>query len=155
MSYVTQNTVWLADDQILPPAVRQILARFYELADDRSPDAGPRMAAEVFSTDAVLFGAGSDPQGTAGATAISKSRDHAWNVVDRRRHTIERVFGSADGREVMLIGSLDTTLKNGRSLVVPFTAHVNVVRQDGDTPRIQMMHVYADSAPLTTALKAA
>lgn len=146
MSYVSANTVWLAP---IAPPVQRILALFYELADDKNSNAGPRMAAEVFAEDALLYAAGSTTNATAGSAAIAQSREHAWDAVESRRHTIERVFGSTGAdigsQEIMLIGSLDTKFKNGQSLVVPFTAHAEVVGAASEAPRIKMMRVYAVS----------
>lgn len=58
MSYVTENCVWLS--AAFTQQIKDVVARFYELADSTSPDAGSVMASDVFSKDAVLIG----PTGT-------------------------------------------------------------------------------------------
>jgi hypothetical protein len=58
MSYVTQTTTWLSDD--ISHNVKNLIARFYELADSKAADAGRLMATDVFSTDGVFV----SPSGT-------------------------------------------------------------------------------------------
>ena len=58
MSYVTHTTRWLGDE--VDANVKALITGFYELADSKSDDAGPRMASEIFSPDAVLV----TPNGT-------------------------------------------------------------------------------------------
>lgn len=144
MSYVTQDTAWLADTTVLPPAVRQLIARFYELADSSSPDAGRLLASDIFAADGMWYAPGDSPPIT-GSAAISRCRDHAWDTVTRRQHTIQKVFASADGdrRELVLLGMLDQGLKNGQSMEVGFAAHIEVTVSDSNGPRIQTMRVYA------------
>lgn len=58
MSYVTQQTIW-PDCVALDSKAKDVLSHFYQLADDASPEAGPRMAREVFtSTGKMAIGAG-------------------------------------------------------------------------------------------------
>lgn len=65
MSYITQNTAWLSDD--ISQDVKDLVARFYELADSKSDDAGQLMASEVFSPDAVLIGPSGTFRGSKGS----------------------------------------------------------------------------------------
>lgn len=58
MSYITENTKWMSDR--IGDSTKDLVARFYELADSKSPDAGQLMATDVFSEDAVL----ASPNGT-------------------------------------------------------------------------------------------
>jgi hypothetical protein len=58
MSYVTKNTTWSSND--ITQDVKDLVARFYELADSKSADAGHLMANDIFSKEAVLIG----PQAT-------------------------------------------------------------------------------------------
>lgn len=52
MSYVTESTVWLSDG--ISQDIRDLIARFYELADSRQSNAGPLMASEVFTHDGIF-----------------------------------------------------------------------------------------------------
>jgi hypothetical protein len=69
MSYVTQATVW-PEPVSLDGAVKDVLGLFYQLADDKSSQAGPRMASEVFTPDATLLAATGVFRGKEGTSGI-------------------------------------------------------------------------------------
>ncbi|KAH7159415.1 hypothetical protein B0J13DRAFT_432830 [Dactylonectria estremocensis] len=143
MSYVTEATAWLSDD--INDHVKALIARFYELADSKQPDAGHLMASEVFTDDAVLI----SPQGRmAGFREISKSRDTAWSVVSSRSHTISKVFaGGAKSPELALLGAVNMGFTNGKGVTSPFAVHIKLT--DLNAPpsqlRITFMEVFAVS----------
>lgn len=65
MAYVIQDTIWPS-----PPAVDQqtkdLIGLFYSLADHTGPDAGPRMAKEIFTDKAVMIAGTGEFRGSAG-----------------------------------------------------------------------------------------
>ena len=65
MSYVTQDTIW-PDAVTLDSKVKDIIDLFYQLADDTSPEAGPRMAEEVFTDSARMVAGTGTFEGSAG-----------------------------------------------------------------------------------------
>jgi len=45
---------------------------------------------------------------------IAKSREHAWDAIDARQHEISKVYASdSDGTDLMMLGSLTATMKDG------------------------------------------
>jgi hypothetical protein len=65
-------------------------------------------------------------------TAISKSREHAWDVIESRKHEVLKVYASdAEGRDLVLIGRLTAGKKDGGEVVAGLVARV-VVESDGD-----------------------
>ncbi|KAL1898526.1 hypothetical protein Sste5346_003430 [Sporothrix stenoceras] len=144
MSYVTQNTAWLADDSALPQAVRQLVARLFELADSPNPDSGPLLSTDVFAPDGVWHAPGGKPP-IVGSEAIARSRDRAWDTVTRRVHTVQKAFGtgSGDRREVVLLGTLNQDAKDGNSIEVGYAAYIEVTTASSEAPRILTMRVYA------------
>jgi len=73
MSYVTKDTVW-PTAVTLDPAVKKLIDLFYSLADDTSPEAGPRMASEVFTKDGKMIagvGGFSGQEGRCDASCMS------------------------------------------------------------------------------------
>lgn len=64
MSYVTKEATWPATT--LQKGVKEVIARFYELADSKEPDAGPRIANEVFTKGATLVSVSGTFQGFSG-----------------------------------------------------------------------------------------
>ncbi|KAK1761941.1 hypothetical protein QBC33DRAFT_502148 [Phialemonium atrogriseum] len=143
MSYVTKEATWPATT--LQKGVKEVIARFYELADSKEPDAGPRIANEVFTKDATLVSVSGTFQGFSD---ISASRDKAWVVVNSRQHSISRVFAGDDkGLELVLLGAVKTGFKNGQVLDSPFACHITVdasSAKSGD-PRLKFMEVFAVS----------
>lgn len=76
MSYVIERTVW--PDWEITPENRALLSLFFELADTKSSEAGPRMAADVFTSDAVLAGGRGKISGTEGI--------ETHNIADSKRY---------------------------------------------------------------------
>ena len=65
-SYVTKNCVWPSLSKPVDQGIKDVIVRYYELCDDRDPDAGPKQAREVFSEDAVIEGVSGTFRGSAG-----------------------------------------------------------------------------------------
>lgn len=72
MSYVTQNTVW-PDSARLSQKTKDLISLFYSLADHPGPDAGPRLANEVFMEDARMVAGTGEFKGSEGEH-VGKSR---------------------------------------------------------------------------------
>ncbi|KAJ3533983.1 hypothetical protein NM208_g7746 [Fusarium decemcellulare] len=68
MSYVTKDTVWPVPAIDCEVKVKEVIAKFYDLADSKSPDAGPRMASEVFTSNASITTPGGTFEGAEGTT---------------------------------------------------------------------------------------
>ncbi|KAJ0420290.1 hypothetical protein BJY00DRAFT_313229 [Aspergillus carlsbadensis] len=153
-SYTTATTVWPTAVAI-PPAVQQLIARFYELADLQSPDAGDRFATEVFTPTGVMAAPGG--HGFTGEKEIRNSRKHAWAAVSARRHEVLRVFvADAAGLDFMVLGKVDMTIaRSGRTVCGEFTARFVVDEESlrAGEPRLAASTVWADRAPLLAALE--
>lgn len=56
-------------------------------------------------------------------SAIYESRLQAWNTVKSRNHTIHKVYtNKTDASDMLILGSLASTLTNGRSFDMEFAA---------------------------------
>jgi hypothetical protein len=64
MTYVTDGTIW--PEYPISPKVKAVLELFFTLADLNSPEAGPRLATEVFSSTAVIVHGAIKTIGTLG-----------------------------------------------------------------------------------------
>lgn len=64
MSYVTEHTKWLSE--AISQETKELIARFYELADSKQADAGQLMATQVFSKEATLVAANGTHKGSEG-----------------------------------------------------------------------------------------
>ncbi|KAM5346051.1 hypothetical protein ACJ41O_009056 [Fusarium nematophilum] len=138
MSHVTEGARWLSTE--ISQDVKDVLARYYELADSKDSDTGHQMATGIFTENAILVG----PNGTLrGSKDIAKSRDNAWSAVTLRRHTISEGFAAqGEPSELVLIGSVYMEVVNGKSLDCPFAVRVKVESHKGQ-PRISYMEVFA------------
>ncbi|KAF5023724.1 hypothetical protein F66182_4228 [Fusarium sp. NRRL 66182] len=147
MSYVTENTRWLSNE--ISQDVKDLVARYFALADSKDSDAGHRMATEVFTESATVVGA----NGTLkGFKDIARSRDNAWTAVTFRRHTISETFAAqGEASELVLLGSVYMEVVNGKSLDCPFAIRVKVERH-GDQPRFSFVELFANSAPIAAIL---
>ncbi|CAK7226797.1 hypothetical protein SCUCBS95973_006319 [Sporothrix curviconia] len=110
------------------------------------------MIDEVSTPDAVIYGNDGGADGIRGSTAFAESRPQSWAIMSRRRHAAQRVFGSSDAQERVVIGTLDMTLINGKQMLVPFTSHIELAGPRTDAPRIQTM---TDPTPIIAALQPA
>ncbi|KAI9836765.1 MAG: hypothetical protein M1819_000930 [Sarea resinae] len=151
MGYTTENTVWPAHP--IPSSIQHLIERFYVLADLNSPEAGDRLAEEVFAEEATLMGVGSK---FTGSQEIRRSRDNAWRVIETRRHEILKAYvADLEGRDVMLIGKVQMGLRNGKTVDSEFTARmvVDEASDESGSPRLSYSQVWADMGTLAAALK--
>uniref|UniRef100_A0A8H7N0Z7 NTF2 domain-containing protein n=1 Tax=Bionectria ochroleuca TaxID=29856 RepID=A0A8H7N0Z7_BIOOC len=145
MGYATESTLWQSDAFRQP--IKDLISRYYELSDSPQADAGETLASKVFSSDACV----KSPQGSfTGSADIAASRENAWKVVESRKHTIDRAFfGQGESPEIVIIGSLFMTFRNGKSLDSPFATHLKLEVASASTsqPLISFMEVYTDLSP--------
>lgn len=64
MSYVTNATKWLSE--AIGQNTKDLIAKFYELADSHQTDSGHLMATQVFTKDASLVATNGIYKGSAG-----------------------------------------------------------------------------------------
>lgn len=72
MSYVTEHTKWLSE--AISQETKQLIARFYELADSKQPDAGQLLATQVFAKEATLVAANGTHKGSSGIFLTNRWR---------------------------------------------------------------------------------
>lgn len=79
-------------------------------------------------------------------TAILESRSKAWDNVDKRKHEVLRVYTAAKNfSDIVVIGRLDSMLKNGREVGFEFVARVVFDRETNDDPKASLYQVWAVS----------
>ncbi|KAK5162729.1 uncharacterized protein LTR77_011212 [Saxophila tyrrhenica] len=153
MSYVTAQTVWMTPT---PSSIQDLLQDFFVIADTPDPEAGNLWADRVFQSDASLV----TSQGAiSGEQAIRNSRKHAWDAIKSRKHFIRRAYaGGQNAEDIMIHGDMHATIRStGQEISVPFAARF-VVGKDSigsGKPKLSSYEVWADSAPLASALQQA
>ena len=66
-----------------------------------------------------------------------------------RKHKIHRLYAFSD-KDIMLHGSVDYGLKNGKDVTVDWAAHSQFTEEDGKL-KMRFYQVYLDSSPVAQA----
>ncbi|KAI1629839.1 hypothetical protein EDD37DRAFT_70452 [Exophiala viscosa] len=142
MSYVTDGTVWPVA-VTLDDSVKDVISLFYQLADDNSAQAGPRLASEVFTPNGEFV----TVAGTLkGSDEISRSREQTQARFPGRRHNIRKVFvNDKQGHDLFVLGHAKMDLVNGKSVETDFATHIliNVQSNAAKSPRLEFAEVFA------------
>jgi hypothetical protein len=140
-----KHTAW--PSVVITDNVKELLGKFFTIVDLPDPEAGKRLADEIFTEDGIMAAATGKSIGFEGMyfrtiiwdaskfpvrvktnpqpIAISKSREHAWDTIVSRRHNVIKVFASdAEGHDLMLIGKLIAAVKSGKEDEIGFTARI-------------------------------
>ncbi|PQE30659.1 fungal specific transcription protein [Rutstroemia sp. NJR-2017a WRK4] len=129
ISNMSQHTYSSAYPQALKPeaGIKEFFEKFYEISDtrDRHED-----YAGCFTGDATLFMGVKESRGFEEILAFRKGM---WEKVEKRLHTIKKVFPFGDGaKEVMLYGTVEYLLKDGRKATVstaPYSYLLYILRR--------------------------
>lgn len=67
-----------------------------------------------------------------------------WEKVAKRSHVPKQLFGLGKGseQEVMLYGTVDYTLKDGRGTTVDWSARAHFVKKEGEELKMDFYQVY-------------
>ncbi|ETI21772.1 hypothetical protein G647_05841 [Cladophialophora carrionii CBS 160.54] len=135
----------------LDPRIVPFFEKFYDISD--TPAAHDAYVASFLPDADFVMGT----KVTRGSDGILELRKGLWSgPVQRRKHTLEKIFPfgtGQDAREVMLYGSVEYGLKNGKELTVQWAARAVLGEDDDGGLRFKLYQVYLDSAPVTNALK--
>lgn len=76
-------------------------------------------------------------------------------MTNHRKHHLHRIypFGAKDANDVMLHGSVDYVLHNGKDVKVDWAGHAQLEDVEGKL-RMRFYQVYLDSAPVAQAAAA-
>ena len=123
----------------LDPRIVPFFEKFYEVSD--TPSAHDAYVNSFLPTADFTMGSKS----TSGHEAILDLRKGLWSgPIQRRKHTLEKIFpfGTGDdAREVMLYGSVEYELKNGKELTVQWAARAVLAEYEGGL-RFKFYQVY-------------
>jgi hypothetical protein len=130
----------VASSANLDPRIVPFFENFYKVSD--TPEAHDAYVASFLPDADFVMGT----KATRGAEGIRALREGLWTgPVQRRKHTLLKIFpfGSAgeEAREVMLYGSVEYGLKNGKELTVQWAARAVLAEYDGGL-RFKFYQVY-------------
>jgi hypothetical protein len=132
------------------PKIVDFFEAFYATSD--SPTEQSHLDyANSLTKDATLIMGIKEAQGY---DAILAFRKGLWTgPVKTRKHTLNKIFPfGEDASEVMVYGSVDYVLTNGKSLTVNWAGRAEMVDQGGEL-KMKFYQVYLDSAAVVNALK--
>lgn len=134
----------------LDPRVVDFYENFYRVSDDPSDQAHLEYA-DSLTKDGTLS------MGTKKATGydnVLELRKGLWSgPIKTRKHTLKQIFPFGDNsKNVMLHGSVDYGLKNGKAVTVEWAARAELVEEGGKL-KMKEYQVYLDSAPVANAVK--
>ncbi|RVX75875.1 hypothetical protein B0A52_00232 [Exophiala mesophila] len=134
----------------IDPRITSFYENFFRVTDDSSESAHAEYANFVTKSGTLIFGT----KKAIGYDQILDLRKSLWSgPVKTRKHTIKQIvpFGD-DGEQVMLHGSVDYGLKNGKDVNVDWAARAVLAEEGGDL-KMKEYQVYIDSAPVANAAK--
>ncbi|EHK17935.1 uncharacterized protein TRIVIDRAFT_226061 [Trichoderma virens Gv29-8] len=147
MEYPTISTSWPLPEP--SQEVKNLLNLFFTLADSKEENVGSRLAKEVFTSDGEFL----LPQGSfKGFLEIQESRKDAWAILQRRRHTVLKVYANnSHGLDLIMIGKLDVTTVQGKQSSNQFVARALIEERDSAL-RLKLYRVIApaveDKSPI-------
>lgn len=145
-------------DGSIPPEIVEYFSKFYQFSDS-PPSSAPTTGggnheeyADFFTPDGTIIMASNRVQGRE---EIIKLRQGMWEKVAKRSHVPKQLFGlgkgPSDADEVMLYGTVDYTLKDGRATTVDWSARAHFVKQQGGELKMDFYQVYLDTAAMANA----
>ncbi|KPI41928.1 uncharacterized protein AB675_5311 [Cyphellophora attinorum] len=134
----------------IDPRIVDFYAEFYRISDDPSEQSHTAYADSVTKDGTLIMGL----KKAQGYDEILELRKGLWSgPVKTRKHTLKQIFPFGEGsKEVMLHGSVDYGLKNGKDVNVEWAGRAVLV-EDGGKLKMREYQVYLDSAPVVNAMK--
>ncbi|TKA23839.1 hypothetical protein B0A50_06974 [Salinomyces thailandicus] len=130
---------------LVKPEIQKYFESFYEISD--TPDAHQKYS-EQFTKNAKLIMASNEANGR---DEILKVRTGMWEKVAKRLHKPQKIFSFASGSdEVMLFGTVDYELRDGKKAHVDWSARSHFAQEDGEL-KMDFYQVYLDTAAMSRA----
>ncbi|KAK5136375.1 hypothetical protein LTR08_003501 [Meristemomyces frigidus] len=127
------------------PDICEYFERFYKTSD--TPDAHEKYS-ESFTKDAKLIMASNEVNGR---DDILKLRKGMWEKVAKRSHHPEKIFSfGSDSDDVMLYGTVDYELKDGKKTNLDWSARARFAKEAGEL-KMKFYQVYLDTAAMSKA----
>lgn len=168
MGHSTEHTIW----PYISPAkeTKDLLDSLLSSMDSDETSVGDTLADNIFAPNGVIKSAHGIFEGSKGKSLhrtitgsarrhiircgrdsrcwytaeIRRCRDQAWNLVTHRRHEVKRVYvHDSQVFDLLLIGSLEMLLKNGKHIRSEFTGRVLFTEIETKSLRILLYQVWA------------
>ncbi|KAM3419159.1 hypothetical protein BST61_g5103 [Cercospora zeina] len=143
---MSQYSASIPSDGTVKPEIQSFFESFYAISD--TPDAHERYA-DQFTPDGILIMASNKVQGR---DDIIKMRHDMWGKVATRSHKPAQLYAFGSGADdIMLHGTVDYTLQDGRSTTVDWSARAHFSQVAGGELKMDFYQVYLDTAAMANA----
>ncbi|VUC32627.1 unnamed protein product [Clonostachys rosea] len=150
MGYSIDSATW-PEGVIIPTEVKILIERFFQTVDTNRDDAGDILADELFDENGVAY-FGAHP--FRGPEEIRKSRAHAWDAIETRKHKVLRVYTRApDCNDLLFVAHVAMGLKNGKSVDGEFVGRFTISNAESKGPKLSLYQVWGDTSALRAALE--
>ena len=132
------------------PRVVEFYENFYRVSDDPSDQAHIEYVDSLTKDGTLVMGT----KKATGYDNLMDLRKGLWSgPIKTRKHTLKQIFPFGDNsKNVMLHGSVDYGLKNGKAVTVEWAGRAELVEEGGKL-KMKVYQVYLDSAPVANAAK--
>ncbi|EPE36775.1 NTF2-like protein [Glarea lozoyensis ATCC 20868] len=132
-------------DTKVDPGIKTFFEEFYKISD--TPNAHD-LYAQQFTKDAVLVMASKRCEGSDEILTLRKGM---WEKVAARHHNPLKIFPFGSGsEELMLHGTVDYELKDGKKAKVDWAAKADMAKEEGKW-KMKFYQVYLDTAAMANA----
>ncbi|KAI7544117.1 hypothetical protein KC331_g6995 [Hortaea werneckii] len=142
---MSQYQAQVPKGDLVKPEIHKYFESFYTISD--TPDIHQEYS-EQFTQNAKLIMASKEAQGR---NEILQIRIGMWEKVAKRSHKPVKIFPFGAGSdEVMLFGTVDYELKDGKKASVDWAARAHFAQEDGAL-KMDFYQVYLDTAAMSKA----
>ncbi|KAK4937362.1 hypothetical protein LTR10_021971 [Elasticomyces elasticus] len=143
MGYNTALAEWPSIQ--IPHPVKEQVDKFFSIMDTKAPEAGDRLAEEIFASDGVMDG----HHRAEGTEALRRCRDNAWKVIQSRRHELLKVYtDSKTAEDLLVLGQVTAGYHSGEKKRGEFTARIRLVDTQTRHPKITLYKVWMDASAM-------
>lgn len=134
----------------LDPRIVEFYENFYRVSDDPSEESHIEYANSLTKDGTLVMGT----KKATGYDNLLELRKGLWSgPIKTRKHHLKQIFPFGDNsKNVMLHGSVDYGLKNGKAVTVEWAGRAELVEEGGKL-KMKEYQVYLDSAPVANAAK--
>ncbi|CRG86363.1 hypothetical protein PISL3812_03368 [Talaromyces islandicus] len=144
----TTHTEWPSTP--VPRPVKDLIAKFMDIGDTKSDEAGQRLGYEVFAPDGRIV---VNKRSINGAAEIAATHKDQMASIKGRRHRVDKVYTCNEkADDLLLIGSVERYLHDGRTLVTEWASRLVIENASCEEPRLKLFNAWSDFSEFLAAL---
>ncbi|QKX62291.1 uncharacterized protein TRUGW13939_09450 [Talaromyces rugulosus] len=134
----------------VPQPVKDLIAKFMDIGDTKSEEAGQRLGYEVFTSDGQII---VNKRSINGGAEIAATHKDQMASIKGRRHRVDKVYTCNDkADDLLLIGSVERYLYNGQTLETDWAARLVIDNASSEHPRLKLFNAWSDFSEFVAAL---